>query len=270
MLGKLMKYEIKATARFFLPLYGALLVLAVINKLFFSFNIFNEADILFLDQFSAIPRALALTLYIAIIIAIFVITAIVMIHRFYKNLLGDEGYLMFTLPVKPWMNIANKLIVSVMWVIISSFITVFSIFILVVNSELLREIPNVIILTFREINTELGLNAGLFILEMGLAAIISIVVNILQIYAAIAIGQLCNSHKLLASFGAYLAINIVLQTVLSVFFVSVAVLFPNWESINPSYVMNMIMIGGIVISAVVGAVFYFVTHYILANKLNLE
>lgn len=270
MLGKLMKYEIKATARFFLPLYGALLVLAVINKLFFSFNIFNEVDTFFLDQFSEIPRALALTLYIFIIIAIFVITAIVMIHRFYKNLLGDEGYLMFTLPVKTWMNIANKLIVSVMWVIMSCIVTVFSIFILVVNSELLREIPNAIILTFREINTELGLNAGLFILEIGLASIVSIVVHILQIYASIAIGQLCNSHKLLASFGAYLAISIVLQTVLSVFFVFIAVLFPNWQSINPSSVMNMIMIGSTAISAVIGVGFYFVTHYILANKLNLE
>ena len=34
MLRKLMKYEFKATARMLLPLYGALIGFAIINKLF--------------------------------------------------------------------------------------------------------------------------------------------------------------------------------------------------------------------------------------------
>ena len=36
MLGKLLKYETKATARIFLPLYGALVLLAVINRFFMA------------------------------------------------------------------------------------------------------------------------------------------------------------------------------------------------------------------------------------------
>ena len=35
MLGKLIKYEFKATGRILLPLYGALLVFALINRLLF-------------------------------------------------------------------------------------------------------------------------------------------------------------------------------------------------------------------------------------------
>ena len=39
MLGKLMKYEIKATARLFLPLYAALLVFSLINRFLNPFAI---------------------------------------------------------------------------------------------------------------------------------------------------------------------------------------------------------------------------------------
>ena len=34
MLGKLMKYEFKATGRIFLPMFGALIVVAAVNRLF--------------------------------------------------------------------------------------------------------------------------------------------------------------------------------------------------------------------------------------------
>ena len=38
MLGKLLKYEIKSTARIFLPLYVSLVLLAVISNIFFKIN----------------------------------------------------------------------------------------------------------------------------------------------------------------------------------------------------------------------------------------
>ncbi|WP_312643076.1 hypothetical protein [Hydrogenoanaerobacterium sp.] len=271
MLGKLMKYEIKATSRMFLPLYGALIVLALINKVFFSFGIFNSIDHALLSRFSDIPKTLALTAYIFIIIAIFIITVIVMFQRFYKNLLGDEGYLMFTLPVKPWMNIVNKLVVSVMWVILSSVITLISIFILMVNGDLIRAIPEAIVMTVRALNTELGVNAGLFLTEMAITIFVGLFVNILQVYAAIALGQLCNSHKLLASFGAYLGINIVSQTVASVFMVLSMMINPTWmNTVSPGYMMNLFLIGGTILNLIFGAAFYFITHFILTKKLNLE
>ena len=38
MLGKLLKYEFKATGRVFLPMFGALLIISVINRLFSNLN----------------------------------------------------------------------------------------------------------------------------------------------------------------------------------------------------------------------------------------
>lgn len=92
MLGKLTKYEFKATCRFFLPLYGALLLLAAMSRLSQWIMTYNEIGLL--HYFSNIFTLV----YVLVAVAIFALTLIVMIQRFYKNLLGDEGYLMFTLP----------------------------------------------------------------------------------------------------------------------------------------------------------------------------
>lgn len=41
MLGKLMKYEFKATSRMLLPINGAMLLFALINRLFMELNFFQ-------------------------------------------------------------------------------------------------------------------------------------------------------------------------------------------------------------------------------------
>ena len=94
MLSKLLKYELKATGRIFLPLFLALLLFAGINRFTLS-----------PDEFDA-PAMISMIMYIIIMVGMFVMTFIMMIQRFYKNLLSDEGYLMLTLPVKPW-NISS-------------------------------------------------------------------------------------------------------------------------------------------------------------------
>ena len=44
MLGKLMKYEIKATARTLIPLYIALLAFAIINKIFIGTGLADKLE----------------------------------------------------------------------------------------------------------------------------------------------------------------------------------------------------------------------------------
>ncbi len=97
MLGKLIKYEIKATARTFLPLFAALLISAGIYKLISALS----------AKAPQAPEIISLILYNIILVGVFVMTFVVMVQRFYKNLLSDEGYLMFTLPVKAWKHIAG-------------------------------------------------------------------------------------------------------------------------------------------------------------------
>lgn len=100
MLGKLIKYEFKACGRTFFPLYIGILVLAAINGLCNNYNIFSIGDNGTSLSFSIenVQGILMLVLF-ALFVALFVLTILLTIQRFKKNLLDEEGYLMFTLPV---------------------------------------------------------------------------------------------------------------------------------------------------------------------------
>ncbi len=64
-------------------------------------------------------------------------TLTMMIQRFNKNLLSDEGYLMHTLPVKPWKHIASKLLASMLWMIGSVVVALISILVITYEKECL-------------------------------------------------------------------------------------------------------------------------------------
>ena len=89
MLGKLIKYEFNANSRTFLPMYIALILVAAVNRVLRV--TMSEANLAF---------GISIMLLVGLFMALGIITLVVIIQRFNKNLLGDEGYLMFTLPVK--------------------------------------------------------------------------------------------------------------------------------------------------------------------------
>ena len=108
---KLLKYEWKACARTCLPMYAAVLLLAAVNRLTMTDRI--------QELMYGIPTALLALLYVAVMVAVLVVTEVILIQRFYKSLLGDEGYLMFTLPVTVSQHIWAKTIIAVVMSIIS-------------------------------------------------------------------------------------------------------------------------------------------------------
>lgn len=93
MLRKLLKHEFRATARIMLPLYLVLLVTAV------GANITTQGLSNSSYQILRLLGALLAMAFGIAIIGVCVMSLVVMVQRFYKNLLGDEGYVMLTLPV---------------------------------------------------------------------------------------------------------------------------------------------------------------------------
>ena len=111
MLGKLMKYELKACGRIFVPLYVAILVVAAIIGVFSNTESFQVASIL-------------IFILMALFIGLMVVTIVLIIQRFKKSLLEDEGYLMFTLPVSIKNLILSKYLTSLIYIILSTIITI--------------------------------------------------------------------------------------------------------------------------------------------------
>lgn len=266
MLGKLLKYEIKATGRTFVPFYTALVVFALITRIFSGFEGNNTVG-----NSEGFMVGISILVYTCLIVAIFVLTFVVMLQRFYKNLLSDEGYLMFTLPVQPYQHILAKLITSLMWGLCSIIVTLLSVGLLVVNQTFFLELPDFFKALWYALG-QMGLDNWITFVEFFFLLFFAAINGVLMLYASIAIGQQFGRHKLIASFGAFLAIQVVLQMLESIFNAISGVNFNGALMGIYSYTMhfNMAMLYSIIQSVVLSVVFFIVTNYLLSKRLNLE
>ena len=123
MLGKLLKYDFRSMWKQFAINWPAALALALVNR--FTLTLPERSSAL-----GNIIAGIAGLVYAAILIAMCVIAVIFVIQRFFKGLLGDEGYLMNTLPVKTWQLIVSKLLCASVATIVSVLVAILSILLL--------------------------------------------------------------------------------------------------------------------------------------------
>lgn len=273
MLKKLLKYELNATARIFLPLFGAVLLMALINKIFAPLS----------SESMKAPQIISFLLYLIVVVGTCVMALVVMIQRFYRSLLGDEGYLMFTLPVRTSQHIIVKLLISVMWSFLSALVSFISIMIIVPDNKGFNEVLPAIGDAFKRLHETYGATAFLYEFEFLVALILGSFASILMVYASIAVGHLSNRHKLLVSFGVFVG----LSTVSQILFAVMAYIWGNsmlvqgrqiefveFEAVGVTNEMIMgmhsIMLFVILFTGILAAGFYYVTNTILKNRLNLE
>lgn len=271
MLRKLLKYEIKATGRTFLPLYGTVLALAIINKIFYGLLWNTESSVFPLE----LTAGLASMIYGFTICAIFVMTLLVTIQRFQKNLLGDEGYLMFTLPVKPWQHITCKMLTAALWFVVSVFVTGFSGLLIGLSWDMVAEIPRVFFQLIQELSENFGGSWFLYLLEGLLLGTLFLASGILLIYAAMALGHLLNRHRILGAFGAFLGLSFVSQMITGIVgqaFVNATDLQALQKFVNthPNVSVHLLMLCMIIWCLFFCAAYFFCTERILKKRLNLE
>ena len=268
MLGKLLKYELKATSRVFVPLFIAILVVSIVNGLSLNLEIFNI-------------QGLATIILMCLFISLFVITIVVTIQRFNKNLLKDEGYLMFTLPVSSKHLVLSKYLTSLIWTFLS-FVVAF------LSFTIIFMIPTYKYFDFSYFINEfnllfsnmLNLNILGQFLKIILLMIISYTIFIFNVYLALSVGQLpiFNRFRNVSSFIGFLVINLLIsyaQNIVSLFVNDASV---NIEAIdNINYAINSVtsivskgLNIAIVINLIIILVLFFATTYILDKKLNLE
>jgi hypothetical protein len=275
MLGKLFKHEIRATGRTFLPLYGALLILTIFTKIVMAIgapNILTDSAAVKMSPVTEIILGIMFTLYFVLVVALCVMTLVVIIQRFYKNLFTDEGYLMFTLPVKTWELVFSKLVVGLIWCVICGIMLVISGFILSLGSFTLMEVMQSIGLAYSDFQAQFGISLNVILFELFLFMLVGGIASILMIYASIAIGQLFDQHRILAAFGAYIVITIVLQIIASVLmaFGVVTDSYLMLEGLDALNALQWFLNGTTVFNLILCVLFYFGTQYIMQKHLNLE
>jgi len=267
MLVKLLKHEFWATGRIFLPFYLAVLATGVLTGLL---GIIGGQE----NTLVAVVAAFTWFAYIFSIVAALVVTFVVIVVRFYRNFLSDEGHLMFTLPVTRHQLVLSKIIVSFTWQLVSILVSLLSIVMVAVTwvspaawaefSELIGQIISGMFLHLDGV--------GVFISMSLLTIPVSVLSSILMVYAAMAIGQLFSSSRVLMSVIAYFVLYSIVTLMGSVvaipLFLSGMGTRAHFDGAYFELLARVLLVDNIVV-IIFGIVCYFVTVHLLSKRLNL-
>lgn len=268
-----MKYDLRAMFRSLFLLWVAVLAIALVNH----FTLGHESD----DMLpTLLINVLPILLYAGVVTAMVVLATVFVIQRFYNGLLRDEGYLMFTLPVKAWQLVVSKALSAIVVLLVSALVGVASGFLLVPGSDLTERFWELADVLFNQ--GALGTQAQTAALVAGyiLLAIVSIAAEVYEIYASIAIGHLFSKHRVAMAVLAYLVISLVLMVVTMVLgdalfggsgMFGTSVISWAFSSGNDLPVAAADILGvNLAFNTVKLVIFHIVTERILSKRLNLE
>lgn len=275
MLGKLIKHEFKATYKIFSLLFGALLILTLLSR----FCVYIPFENIVFD----IMKGILQIVYVVAVVCMSLFSVFIILRRFNTNMLRDEGYLMHTLPVKMWQQITAKTITYVVWMIATVFAMVISLIIYFIGEEPFGEILdgiNKVINTLGKYHTLIPILILFVVLT-----IMQLAVNLLNIFAALSLGQIFAKHKIAGAILFYFVLNYALSFITS----GAMMLFPNFmekmdtlgvrlnEAKNVGETIAAIdgpitiyLLVLCVMEIVLGAIYFVITNYMLNKKLNLE
>ena len=281
MLGKLFRYEMKATGRIILPFYLGLAVLALVCRLS---GVFSESKPS--GQLGGVVselQLLGLMVYWTLLVATFVVVFVVMLTRFYKNLYGGGGYLMHALPVTTAQKIWSKALASAVWGIASLAVVLLTALILFLGTDVLDFLwylwP-----TLGELWQQLlwyilpggidpvsGFWLVILFLEFLALLVFSVLLSSMACYFFLSLGQQMGRHKVLGAFLSYIGFVVVWQLINMVLNISglyegaayLTMRHP-LPGLALTFLIEVVLVGGLFFAS------YFGTYYLMNRKLNLE
>lgn len=261
-MGKLMKYDLRAALRLFVPLWIGALSLALVN----SFTITVEfTDNRLLNFFTG----LLMVLYVLAIFGIMLMAAIYVVQRFYQSMLKDEGYLTFTLPISIDSILWSKALTAMVLFAGSVVVCVASFFLLV-----MQDLQNV---EFRWIAENLLTNITwqqTFGMLVSFAVMIAaeVLSGLFHVYLAMALGQLAQKHRVGVSIAAFVCISVAMSFLMTrplpLLEELISAKLPRID--DSALVASMVFLGMAAAALVQTAIYYVPARYLFKRKLNLE
>lgn len=287
MLGKLVKYEWKNTAKVCGSLILFLVIMTTVSCLLFCLP--SISDFLLGGSSSGftpmlILKIMLLVLYIFAMIGVVYGAFIYLGVHFFKSMYSDEGYLTHTLPVSSHQLLISKTFVAGIWYLLITVVMLLSMVALILTiggkvmsyegmnifEELAANWDDII----RAIESVLGIGivgeSLLYLLQIIIGAFCSMTI----LFGAITIGQLSSKHKVMMSIISYFAITVALQIITSLVMIPITFYTTQQmiEEVNvtlsmtttPTYTIS------ILINLITAIVLYFLSNYIITKKLNME
>lgn len=275
MLKKLVKQEWKS---FFPAPTITMIILTVVTLILmatFMTSFWDESNI-FVELFASLTILTYIFCLAALSFCVTICTAV----RFYKNLFTDEGYLMFTLPVKTSDLLLSKMLVAVLWKLISIVFTMLSIFgIATVGISYLSDMSIVHFFqeffdlfkdALSEMRETLMIPIPLFFLWLLLIGVCSLVFSILFIYTCICLGQFWSRHKIGGAILAYFGLRFVFRLFRQIFAIPLSNFsYYDVEDFTAGswlliMFVTLLIMGGLCVAM------YCICNYIMSKKLNLD
>lgn len=252
MLGKLIKHELRAMLNKFSLVAIIFLVVSVIVRIMTLFEDAMEDSISFTMSFVFITSVFVIGLVGLNFYALFS-----SVTRFQKNLFGDEGYLMHTLPVPSYYHIITKFVAGLVTWIVSVIISMIS-----------------ITISFFGVNEITGMIEAVsdmfsFIAEYPLQSFMLFILTTASYCALIFLCYLCVSitNFVPKGKGAVNALMIIGAIIVNNIIMSIITEFLANSEIDSEITASLIYTAYF---AVVAVVFFFITNRIISRNLNLE
>lgn len=277
MLGKLIKHELRGSGRTMLPFILVSLFLSVMAG--FSLRAMElQRDY----GWFTVVFGIVIFLFVAGLMAVCIMSVVVVINRFRQNLLGDEGYLMFTLPVSVDQHIWAKLIVSAIWFLATALTCMLAVVLVLLCNVRTFDV------NWSEVGYVMG-ELGRMMREFGILHIVGyclellvmlftgVCVSCLTFYCAMAIGYSFANRKVLLSVLAFFGLDIFFSMVQSALIAALNAM-PGVERfldnldlsrVGTAGSVHIVMLCWILYLAVYAAVLYIPTRLLLKKKLNL-
>ncbi len=260
MLRKLLKYEFQATARLCLPIFAGYILISTLMALG---NKFAGDSFVFMILFLILSLGFFALNTVNSIVPLFI-----NVTRFSKNLLGEEGYLMNTLPVTARQHVISKVIVSSVWYIASAIASVLGAVVMYASNESYANLMKYINIIAKDILKGFKENPLLCVLIILLCFSASIC-SVLMINASICLGHRSNSGRgikaVLYFFGMTIAIAIIFAL-----FIDIMDSLDITKDLTGFEAGNLIVGSMLVGSLIIGGIFYWITESTLTKKLNLQ
>ena len=260
MLGKLLKYDFRAMWKQFSMIWLAALVIALINRFTLPFN--RQGG---LGTENELLAVITISVFIGVMCAMFVVAMVFVLTRFYRGLLGDEGYLMHTLPVKTWQLVFSKLVCAIVVTVVNVLVSFLAMFLMmpinwieVFDMELWKRLVQGML---RQPD------ALLYLAEFFLLCVVALSLMVTMVYLSMAIGHLFHRRRVLMSVVAFFALDIVGNLLISLFgelgIMEILDAMVLWSSHGGFWV-------GITLLLLPAVLMFFATSYLLKHHLNLE
>ncbi len=264
MMSKLLKYDLRANMKIFILIWPAMLLFAGLQRLLLNFH--------YEGALASALITLLTTLMVLSMLAAFTLCFVICIIRFYSGLLRREGYLMFTLPVKPWQLLLSKFLTALFTLAVTAVLSYGGIALMFSGTTGVQQLLHGI----KEFFGALSFGPALLFVLLMLAALANM---ILRVYFVSCLGHLFRRMRIFFSILFYYIISILIQVAAMVAIMGIAILpadswlcsLAQWfGTLGANSALSLVFGGLLLLNIVAGCVYFFVSEVILRKRLNLD